>query len=112
MRPLLTPADFDALADAPVALVYKHSDRCPISALAREQVEQLEAQRPETPVWVIEVNAQPALSRHVADRLHIRHQSPQAIVLVHGDPVWDASHFQVRTPELVREVDAAMAESA
>ena len=94
MQPL-SPDALDALLTAPVAIVYKHSGRCPISIMAQEEIRALEEQRPGTPVWVVDVNAQRPLSRALAERLDVEHHSPQVILLVRGTPAWHASHFQI-----------------
>lgn len=107
MQPLTSPADFDALLEAPVALVYKHSTRCPISLLALDEVEALLQERPDTPVYVVDVVEQRPLSQHVAARTGVRHHSPQAILLVDGAPVWSASHFDVRADTMRRKLEAA-----
>ena len=108
MLPLTTSTDFEALLDAPVALVYKHSTRCPIAGIALEEVELLSSLRPELPVHVVDVIRDRSLSRQVAERVGITHHSPQAILLVEGHPVWAASHFEVRAETIVRRLDAAL----
>ncbi|MGZ8379628.1 MAG: bacillithiol system redox-active protein YtxJ [Gemmatirosa sp.] len=107
MHRLTTSLDFDTLLDAPVALVYKHSTRCPIAGVALDEVELLAELRPELPIHVVDVIRDRALSREVAERLGVTHHSPQAILLVHGRPVWAASHFEVRAETIVRRLDAA-----
>lgn len=104
MRPLLSSADLDALLAAPVALLFKHSDRCPISGVAYDQVAELARRRPELPVWIVDVVEDRPLSQRAAERLRVRHQSPQAILLVAGVPAWDVSHFQVRLEALERRL--------
>ena len=111
MQPLVTSAQLDAVLRAPVALVYKHSTRCPISSVAHREVQQLVRERPDAPVWIVDVIVQRALSREVAERTGVVHESPQAILLVDGEPVYDASHFDVRADDLARELDAAEAEA-
>lgn len=106
MLPLTTSTDFEALLDAPVALVYKHSTRCPIAGIALEEVELLSSLRPELPIHVVDVIRDRSLSRQVAERVGITHHSPQAILLVQGHPVWAASHFEVRAETIVRRLDA------
>lgn len=106
-RPITSPAQIDDVLAAPLALVYKHSNRCPISAAAMQEVQQLLEERPDAPVWIVEVNTQRALSREVAERTGVTHESPQAILLSNGDVVYDASHFDVRADALARELDAA-----
>jgi bacillithiol system protein YtxJ len=108
MHPLTSSIDFEALLDAPVALVYKHSTRCPIAGVALDEVELLAELRPELPIHVVDVIRDRALSREVAERVGVTHHSPQAILLVQGRPVWAASHFEVRAETIVRRVDAAV----
>jgi bacillithiol system protein YtxJ len=108
MLMLTTPDEFDALLDVPLALVYKHSSRCPISAMAYEEVEALEGMRPDVPVYLVDVIDGRALSRHVAARTGVFHHSPQAILLVAGRPAWSGSHFEVRAELLARKLDAVV----
>ena len=42
------------------------------------------------------------LSREVERRTGVRHESPQAIVLRHGQPVWTASHFDIKSDAVER----------
>ena len=109
MHPLSSPADLEALRHAPLALVYKHSSRCPISMMAWDEVEMLSERRPDVPVGVVDVIESRAVSRHVAESLGVVHHSPQAILLVHGAPAWTGSHFDVRVDALTQRVDAALA---
>jgi bacillithiol system protein YtxJ len=111
MQPLVTSAQLDAVLRAPVALVYKHSSRCPVSGVAYQEVQRLVDDRPEAPVWIVDVIVQRGLSREVAERTGVAHESPQAILLVAGEVVYDASHFEVRADDLARELDAAEAEA-
>lgn len=111
MQPLVTSAQLDAVLRAPVALVYKHSTRCPVASVAYQEVQELLRQRPEAPVWIVDVIVQRALSREVAERTGVVHESPQAIVLLDGEVVFDASHFGVRADDLARELDAAESEA-
>ena len=104
MQSLTTPDDLAAILKAPLAVVYKHSTRCPISVLAASEVEEFADEHPDVPVYVVDVIADRGLSREVAARLEVVHHSPQAIVLAHGRVVWHGSHFDVRAPELAGRV--------
>jgi bacillithiol system protein YtxJ len=48
--------------------------------------------------------------RHVSDeattRLGVRHETPQAIVLRHGEPVWKASHYRITADALTRALSS------
>jgi bacillithiol system protein YtxJ len=46
-------------------------------------------------VRLVEVQSARDVSREIADRTGVRHESPQVIVLRNGKAVWNASHFDV-----------------
>ena len=103
----LTSADaFDAVLEKPLAIVYKHSTRCPISVLAADEVSRFEDEHPDVPVYVVDVTADRPVSRHIAAALGVTHHSPQVIVVVQGRPAWHASHFDVRAEVLADRLDA------
>lgn len=108
MRPLASADDLDALLAAPVALLFKHSDRCPISGMAHDQVQAFAERHPELPVWMVDVIDDRRISLQAADRLRVRHQSPQVILVVRGRAAWDTSHFQVRLETLEQRVGALL----
>jgi bacillithiol system protein YtxJ len=41
----------------------------------------------------------------MAARLGIRHETPQAILLRDGRPVWSASHFRITADALSKHID-------
>jgi thioredoxin 1 len=59
---------------------------------------------PEVPVYWVDVKGQRPLSREIADRLRITHESPQAILLRAGTSVWHDSHFGVTAEAIAREL--------
>lgn len=100
IRRLTTLEDLDAAlassAERPVWL-FKHSITCSISARAHREYEQYVAARGEGGelFTLLEVqNARP-LSNEIAARFGIRHESPQAILVKDGQPVWNASHGRI-----------------
>ena len=100
MHQLADPQDFDAVTELPLALVYKHSTRCPISAMAFQEIVRLGDEHPDLPIHVVDVIAARGLSRYVADQTGVTHHSPQAILLVQGRVAWSVTHFDVRADEL------------
>lgn len=82
--------------NAPVVL-FKHSTTCPISMSAYQEMSRLDA-----PVSLIVVQRSRDISREIETRTGIRHESPQVIILRHGQPVWSASHFDI-TADAVEE---------
>ena len=95
MRDVTTRPDLDAILAAPMAVLLKHGSRCPISASARDELAALAGAHPDLLVAGVEVTSQRELSDHVADRLGVAHQSPQAFVLRDGAVTWQATHFAI-----------------
>ena len=80
--------------DKPVVL-FKHSITCPISYGVYQEVAKLNAD-----VNLIVVQRARSVSTYVAEKTGIRHESPQAIVLKDGKPVYHASHFDITAPDI------------
>ena len=107
-RPLKTIHDqveFDRVVEAGVVVLYKHSDRCFTCRRSLKQMRRFVEDRPDVPVYIVDVIGQRALSSRIAEKLQIRHESPQAIMLHDGRPVWDGSHFAVTAEALEQELD-------
>lgn len=88
-----------ALAE-PVALLFKHSPICPVSNRAAEEIERFASDHPDVPVYRVDVVRDRADSQEIARVLAIRHESPQAILLKAGVPVWHGSHWEVTVEAL------------
>lgn len=107
----LTVRDFDKVLstshDKPVFLL-KHSTRCPISA-GRWRVfhglAQRESRAQFCKLLVIESRA---LSRRVARKTGITHESPQVILFHKGKAVWDTSHTSITEEEITKALEQAM----
>ena len=78
------------LSQSQPVVLFKHSTTCPISAAAYEQMS-----RAGGTVALIIVQRARELSRRVESLTGVRHESPQAIILRHGQAVWAASHWNV-----------------
>ncbi|MET0396962.1 MAG: bacillithiol system redox-active protein YtxJ [Longimicrobiaceae bacterium] len=108
MRELRTEDEVDAAFGEAVALVYKHSTRCPISLMAHQEVERFAEAHPEVPVYLVDVIFGRPLSLYLAQRTGIVHQSPQAILLRGGEPAWSASHMGITADALADSLGAAV----
>jgi bacillithiol system protein YtxJ len=104
--PVEDAAALDALfarsEDAPV-LLFKHSTTCPISAHAYREMSRLDAGAAREVALVVVQTARP-LSNEIASRTGVRHESPQAIVLRRGRPVYTASHYDITAADVERAV--------
>ena len=109
MTSLKTLPDTDALEAAiaescqrPV-LIFKHSRTCGISCEAFDELHAHLADGPSDVSYnLITVQSHRRVSEHAATLLGVRHETPQAILLRDGVPVWNASHFRITAQELKR----------
>lgn len=74
--------------------IFKHSSTCPISSAAKRQVDVFLEETPVT-AYLIVVPQQRPLSNEIAERLGIRHESPQLIALKDGSPTGVLNHYQI-----------------
>jgi bacillithiol system protein YtxJ len=81
-------------------LIFKHSTQCPISSQAQAEVQRFVSEAPEVMCGVVLVIEQRAMSNAIAERLGVRHESPQVIVVRNEEPVWNASHWYITADSL------------
>jgi bacillithiol system protein YtxJ len=81
-------------------VVFKHSLACPVSALAYREMQKLESE-----VVLVEVQNARQVSRELAERTGIRHESPQVIVFRNGKAVWNASHYDVNAQTVTKVLE-------
>ncbi|MGD8727664.1 MAG: bacillithiol system redox-active protein YtxJ [Gemmatimonadales bacterium] len=98
--------ELDEILKTPCVVIYKHSNRCGISAAALLEVRHFAETHVDVPVYKVDVVAQRSLSLTVANRLGVRHASPQALVVKDGQAVWSTSHFRVTA----RAIEGAVAD--
>jgi bacillithiol system protein YtxJ len=104
MHSIVTDADLDLLLAAPLAVLYKHSPICPTSDAAYEEMLAFRRRRA-VPVYMVDVIHHRPLSRALAERIGVRHASPQAIILRDGVAAWHRSHYEIRAEAMARVVD-------
>jgi bacillithiol system protein YtxJ len=82
-------------------LVFKHSRTCGVSAEALDEL-RTHVERAEAGVSykLITVQSHRRVSDEATVRFGIRHETPQAILLRDGRPVWNASHFRITAKHL------------
>ena len=105
---LTTAAELEEALRAPRFLLFKHSTTCPISQAAFEEYEDWLASAPPVPsAWLHVVHERP-LARLVSERTGVHHESPQALLLVAGRCVWNASHGAITQASLQAALAASV----
>lgn len=99
IRLLTTLEDVDAVIAASTfrpVLVFKHSLTCGTSAWAHDELELWLDEAPSrADVVMVHVQTSRDVSNAITARVGVRHQSPQAILLVGGGVAWHASHHRL-----------------
>lgn len=86
-------------------LLFKHSRTCGISCEALDELHaHVEDASLRAAYKLITVQSHRRVSEEAAARFGIRHETPQAILLRNGRPVWNASHFRITK----RQLDAVL----
>jgi bacillithiol system protein YtxJ len=104
MKQLTSSGEVDSAVSGETAALYKHSDTCPISAAAREQVGRFLERHPDAPFYMVNVNDAADVSSYVVEKTGIEHQSPQLIVFRDGEPAWHAAHFDITADALEQQL--------
>lgn len=101
---LNTTDDLDAVVDLSyqqTCLIFKHSIRCSLSAVAKHRLEtawDFEDQQLK-PFFLDLINYRD-LSNLVADRFAVQHESPQVLMIKEGRCIYDTSHLDITVEEL------------
>jgi len=90
-------------------LIFKHSLTCPISGAAFKRYQSyLDSLAEDDPTHhtLIEIQRAREVSKEVALVVEVKHESPQAILLRHGEVAWHASHWEITEQTLRDAIDA------
>jgi bacillithiol system protein YtxJ len=96
MRTLTKIADADRfIASADAVWIYKHSVTCGVSSAAHDEVEAYTQKHPGEPLAMVIVQDHREVSNHLAEKLGVRHASPQVLLVRRGKSLWDTSHYKI-----------------
>jgi bacillithiol system protein YtxJ len=89
---------FEQSNEKPIFL-FKHSLTCPISAGVHQEISGADAD-----VHIVVMQHARNVSDAITQRTGIRHESPQAIVLKNGKPIYHASHYDVTAADVTAKL--------
>ncbi|MEH7304403.1 bacillithiol system redox-active protein YtxJ [Neobacillus drentensis] len=78
----------------------KHSLTCPISHAAYTEFEKFATENQSVSTYFLAVQDSRPLSNEVAEKFHIKHESPQTILFSNGEVLWNASHWKITNRSL------------
>ncbi len=99
-----------ASAEHPV-FIFKHSTACPVSAGAlrrtHEYIAKCESAGAELPpFYMIKVIEARPVSKALAEKIGVEHQSPQILLLDQGRVAWHTSHFDINGENIEKAIAA------
>jgi bacillithiol system protein YtxJ len=88
-------------------LIFKHSNACPISADAYDELHKYLNDTPSDNVdyHLIVVQTARPVSNEVEARLSVVHESPQAILIRNGKVLWHTSHRKITQSSLTNAIN-------
>lgn len=81
-------------------LIFKHSTRCSISSMALNRM--AGSQQPEgVEIYYLDLIKFRDISSQIANEYHVRHESPQVLLIKNEQCVYHASHGDINMAELL-----------
>lgn len=110
LRPLSDRSQFeeiDELSNEQDVVIFKHSTRCVISAMAWDRLKRdWDEQVPEVPVYFLDLIQYRATSNAVASHYGVDHESPQLILVRNGAVAYQTSHNGINVKDIKEIVNA------
>jgi bacillithiol system protein YtxJ len=87
-------------------ILFKHSNSCGISARAHRQMAEVDR-----PIGIVIVQNARAVSAEIERRFGLTHHTPQVLIVLGSDLLWNASHNGVSAPAVRAALERASSSS-
>jgi bacillithiol system protein YtxJ len=84
-------------------VIFKHSTTCPISSMAKMRLEE-SWDFEDVDAHYLDLLAYRPISTAIADDLQVHHESPQLILLMQGEVIFDSSHLDINVEEVKESI--------
>ena len=85
--------------------IFKHSTRCPVSAIAKTRLASTWSFGNELPVYYLDLIEYRSVSNQIAEQFNVRHESPQILIIKDGECIYHASHISISVKEIEKVVN-------
>jgi len=83
-------------------VIFKHSTRCSISAMAKNRLERVSA--PDTVLfYYLDLIRYRSISNKIAEMFQVYHESPQVLLIKNGECIYDESHGGIDMNEIIEQ---------
>lgn len=88
--------DLKTKSETKPQIIFKHSTRCSISAMAKRRLERnWNIDERQADIHYLDLIAYRSISNKVADDFGVSHQSPQILIIKNGQSIFDTSHNDI-----------------
>lgn len=100
------PAQITSIKETPgYAVIFKHSTRCSISAMAKRNFEfNWDAIPTQTPLYFLDLISYRDISALIAETFQVHHESPQVLLIKDGECILDLSHGEISAEEIAASI--------
>lgn len=84
-------------------VIFKHSTRCSISTMAKNRLERNDSPG-STDFYFLDLIRYRALSNQVAEDFSVHHESPQVLLIMNSECIYDESHNGIQMDEIVEQL--------
>lgn len=81
-------------------VIFKHSTRCSISAVAKGRLERFDAPS-NMDFYFLDLIRYRDLSNKISEQFLVEHESPQVLVIKNGECVYDESHISINMQDII-----------
>ena len=85
-------------------VIFKHSTRCSVSAVVKNRLERGD-QPEQIDFYYLDLISHRPISNRVSETFRVDHESPQVLLIVNGECVYDESHFGITMNEIVSRTE-------
>lgn len=106
---LESQTQLEEISQKSVALIFKHSTRCPISsaALSLLQKKWNDEAMAFLPTYFLDLLRHRDISNKIAEKFEVEHQSPQVLLIKNGKCIYHNSHYGINYDEIKVAVQEA-----
>jgi bacillithiol system protein YtxJ len=88
------------------SVIFKHSTRCPISAMAKRKFElDLDRFPGEIPLYFLDLIKYREISNQIAGDFSVHHESPQMLLIKDGECILDLSHGEISVDDTLLMIE-------
>lgn len=85
-------------------LLFKHSTRCSISAMALTRFQNQFDKETNVDLYFLDLLKHRDVSNKIATVLGVQHQSPQAIVIYNNEVLYEGSHSEINANKIAKSI--------